>query len=82
MAFVRNNFLTEVTNLGPVARKVDRVVHQTVIFFNRCKKAEHAMTPGILRSQEMKSDFNSKMLNFNIGSCQLLNMFRKYRKEK
>ena len=29
------------------------------------------MTPGVLNSQEIKSDFNSKMLNFNMGfaSC-------------
>ena len=36
------------------------------------------MTPGILNLQKIKSDFNSKMLNFNMGlTMQLLNMFGK-----
>ena len=38
------------------------------------------MTPGILNSQEIKSDLNSKMLNFNTGFYQLLNMLRKFEK--
>ena len=40
------------------------------------------MTPGILSSQEIKSDFNLKMLNFSMGFnfYQLLNMFRMFEK--
>ena len=36
-------------------------------FFNCRRKAQNAMTPGILNSQKIKSDFNSKMLNFDIS---------------
>ena len=35
------------------------------------------MTPEILNSQEMKSDFNSKMLNFQYEFYQLLKIFTK-----
>ena len=31
------------------------------------QKGKKAMTPGILNTQVLKSDFNSKMLNFNFG---------------
>ena len=37
------------------------------------------MTPGILNSQEVKIDFNSNMLNFNMV-LQLLDKFRKFEK--
>ena len=50
----------EVMVIEPVVRKVDSAIHEIVTF-------QKAMTPEILNSQEIKTDFNSKMLKFNAG---------------
>ena len=49
---------------GLIVRKMDSVIHPVVFFPTATIKA---MTPGILNSQEIKSDSNSKMLNFSIA---------------
>ena len=58
-------------------RRMDSAIHRIVIFFNYHRGIK-AMTPGILDSQEIKSDFNSKMPNCNMGFTHLPNMFTKF----
>ena len=50
----------EVMVIEPVVRKVDSAIHRIVTF-------QKAMIPGILNSQEIKTDFNFKTLKFNVG---------------
>ena len=51
-------------NTKSVVQMVDSAIYQIVI----CgRKALNARTPEILNLQEIKSDFNSKMMNFNMG---------------
>ena len=44
-----------------------QVCHDTLTCVLGREKGKKAMTPGILNSQVLKSDFNSKILNFNFG---------------
>ena len=48
-------------------------------YHNFHAKAQKGMTTGLLSSQEIKSDVNSKMLNFIMG-LPVLNVFRKFEK--
>ena len=48
-----------------VSRKVISAIHWIVIF--AAKKAEKVMTPGILKSQDIKSDFISTPVNYQVN---------------
>ena len=50
-----------------IVRKVNSTIHRIGIFSTSAERHKKQMTPGILNSQETKSDFNSKMLNCNTG---------------
>ena len=56
----------DISKQGLVALKVVSAI-QTVIFQLPYRKAQKAMTRGILNSHEIKTDFNSKVLNLNMG---------------
>ena len=52
-------------DLGPVVRKVDSAIGRIVIFLTGAERHKlKAMKPRILNSQEVKSIFNSKIVNF------------------
>ena len=55
--------------LGPIVRNVDSGIQRIVIFFSIApeRHKKHVTTSVILTSQEIKSDLNSKILNFNMG---------------
>ena len=50
-----------------VVRKVDSTIHLIVIFSSAAERHKKAMITGILNLHEIKSYFNSKILNFNMG---------------
>ena len=57
------------------------IYNQYTCDLNYRRKAQKALVPGILDSQEIKGDSNSKILNFDVGlTMQLQNMFRKFEK--
>ena len=44
------------------------------------RQKKQSMTTGILNSKEIKSEYTSKMLNFNFTQLLIQNMFRKFGK--
>ena len=67
-------------NPGAIVRKLDNTIHRIVIFSTAVKRHKKVVTPGILNSQEMKSDFNSKMLNFSMGFTSHRRCFESFKK--
>ena len=57
----------DISKQGSVVLKVVSATHRIVIFELPYRKAQKAMIRRILNSQETKTDFNSKVLNFNMG---------------
>ena len=54
-------------NTKSVVQVVDSAIYRIVICFNCGRKALDARTAEILNLQEIKSDFNPEMMNFNMG---------------